>query len=183
MTHQHNKRMQTKNHISPRLLLATVLAIAAFGMARGQGGAFTPAENIAPAHTYNMYAIYDTGTRTASASFYEKLGRIAADLGRSSAADLIGSLYIRWFVANADGSDYVPVENMADAWAISLPFYETADVGGYGKIWWKGKGTDQSWWDTSNADNQKKISSAQLTFSGQGEAGASAGRARPGHTA
>lgn len=172
MTHQHNKRMQTKTHISLRLLLATVLAIAAFGMARGQGGAFAPAENIAPAHTYNMYAIYDTGTRTASASFYEKLGQIAADLGKSSAADLIGSLYIRWFVAYADGSDYVPVENMAEAWAISLPFYETADVGGYGKIWWKGKGTDQFWLDTYNADNQKRISSANLTFSGQGEAGA-----------
>lgn len=172
MTHQHNKRMQTKNHISPRLLLAAILAIAAFGMARGQGGAFTPAENIAPAHTYNMYAIYDTGTRTVSASFYEKLGQIAADLGKGTAADLINSLYIRWFVANADGSGYVPVENMAEAWAISLPFYETADVGGYGKIWWKGKGTSESWLDAYNADNQKKISSASLTFSGQGEAGA-----------
>ena len=84
MTHQHNKRMQTKNHISPRLLLAAILAIAAFGMARGQGGAFTPAENIAPAHTYNMYAIYDTGTRTVSASFYDKLGQIAADLGKGT---------------------------------------------------------------------------------------------------
>lgn len=171
MTHQHNKRMQTKNHISPRLLLAAILAIAAFGMARGQGGAFTPAENIAPAHTYNMYAIYDTGTRTVSASFYDKLGQIAADLGKGTAADLINSLYIRWFVANADGG-YAPVENMAEAWAISLPFYETANVGGYGKIWWKGKGTSESWLDAYNADNQKKISSANLTFSGQGEAGA-----------
>ena len=171
MTHQHNKRMQTKTHISLRLLLATVLAIAAFGMARGQGGAFTPAENIAPAHTYNMYALYETETRTASASFYDKLGQIAADLGKGSAAELIENLYLRWFVADADGG-YAPVEGMEEAWGISLPFYETANVGGYGKVWWKPKGSDQSWWDTSNADNQKKISSAQLTFSGQGEAGA-----------
>ena len=171
MTHQHNKRMRTKNIISPKLLLAAILAMAAFGTARGQGSdAFTPAENISPGHTYSMYALYETETRTASASFYDKLGQIAADLGKGSAAELIENLYLRWFVADADGG-YAPVEGMEEAWGITLPFYETANVGGYGKVWWKPKGSD-GWWDTSNADNQKKISSAQLTFSGQGEAGA-----------
>ena len=171
MTHQHNKRMRTKNIISPKLLLAAILAMAAFGTARGQGSdAFTPAENISPGHTYSMYALYETETRTASASFYDKLGQIAADLGKGSAEELIENLYLRWFVADADGG-YAPVEGMEEAWGITLPFYETANVGGYGKVWWKPKGSDQ-WFDTSNADNQKKISSANLTFSGQGEAGA-----------
>ncbi len=171
MTHQHNKRMQTKTHISLRLLLAAILAVAALGMARGQGqGAFTPAASIAPAHTYSMYALYESDTRTVSASFYDQLGQIAADLGKASARDLIESLYLRWFVADADGG-YAPVEGMEEAWDITLPFYETANVGGYGKVWWKQKGSD-GWLDTSIADNQKKISSAQLTFSGQGEAGA-----------
>lgn len=120
-------------NIHIKCLLASLLSVAALCTAYGQTTVeFTPATDITPEHTYEMYALYDDGTGTVSASFYGKLNQLSEDLGKDN---LLGkdSLYMRWFVRASDDATYKPISNLTD-WTITLD-YERADLKEYGKAW------------------------------------------------
>lgn len=120
-------------NIHIKCLLASLLSVAALCTAYGQTTVeFTPATDITPEHTYEMYALYDDGTGTVSASFYGKLNQLSEDLGKDN---LLGNdnLYMRWFVRASDDATYKPVSNLTD-WTITLD-YERADLKEYGKAW------------------------------------------------
>lgn len=120
-------------NIHIKRLLASLLSVAALCTAYGQTTVeFTPATDIKPEHTYEMYALYDDGTKTVSASFYGKLNQLSEDLGKDN---LLGndSLYMRWFVRASGDATYKPISNLTD-WTITLD-YERADLKEYGKAW------------------------------------------------
>ena len=120
-------------NIHIKRLLASLLSLAALCTAYGQTTVeFTPATDIKPEHTYEMYALYDDGTKTVSASFYGKLNQLSEDLGKDN---LLGNdnLYMRWFVRASDDATYKPISNLTD-WTITLD-YERADLKEYGKAW------------------------------------------------
>lgn len=122
-------------NIHIKRLLASLLSLAALCTAYGQTTVeFTPATDIKPEHTYEMYALYDDGTGTVSASFYGKLNQIQTDLGKSSSPLQEVNLYMRWFVKEKSNAKYEPIENLAD-WNITLGMPTRFDFGEYGKVW------------------------------------------------
>ena len=109
------------------LLLAFTTATQAVGQID-----FTPSTNITPSKVYELDAVAEGNT--ISASFASKLNEIKAELNIPAITH--GNFYMRWFVRPSSDTDYT---NVQKGWKVSFSFPESdgklAETVEYGTAW------------------------------------------------
>lgn len=129
------------------LLLAFTTATQAVGQIT-----FTPSTNINPSKEYNLDAVAEGNS--VSASFASLSAQIKSDLGISDIYG--GQFYMRWFVRGASETGY---ENVQKDWKVSFSFPESdgklAETVDYGTAWF----SDNFWW----TNDETKYYSAAIT--------------------
>lgn len=113
---------------------------------------FTPSTNITPSKVYELDAVAEGNT--ISASFASLSEEITSYLGISNIYG--GQFYMRWFVRDASETGY---ENVQKDWKVSFSFPESdgklAETVDYGTAWF----SDNFWW----TNDETKYYSAAIT--------------------
>ena len=111
---------------------------------------FTPSTNINPSKVYELDAVAEGNT--ISASFASLSEEIKSNLGISNIYG--GQFYMRWFVRDASETGY---ENVQKDWKVSFSFSEgkLAETVDYGTAWF----SDNFWW----TNDETKYYSAAIT--------------------
>ena len=112
-----------------KIFFLFLLAFTAATQAVGQI-TFTPSTNINPSKEYNLDAVAEGNS--VSASFASKLNEIKKELNIPAITD--GNFYMRWFVRDASETGY---ENVQKDWKVRFSFSEgkLAETVGYGTAW------------------------------------------------